>query len=1038
MESKKISELEHYNGSADGFMVPGVADGETQKADLGALVEGKATAAGFLKPSGLKTINGETLAGSGDIDVEMANPFKGWYATLAALQAAVGSPAVGDYAYIKGATASDPAAIYECATAGTWSDSGRTVDASNVQTFETGQAVNGVAIDGTGLINPAPNALAKATDVMPLAVKLKGVTADESRYPLGEEQSKAINGNNGNLCSDNFGGHFDVNLDTSTKKVRFQAVEVSNQSTYPYGYCFYSDSEGTVAIQSEKYKLREGSANQPYELIVDVPQGAVVFKFSVGSASRDSAYCYLQTGESVGDVLGKVQPDEQLSTTSEKPIANNTITNFLFYNFTKEIDSEHQYTRPLKVSGDLYDGGMYFAHNRVYPVTPGKQYIVTAWQWYYNKIKYAYAGFYALPENYGRSDISASTVCKGKDGDADAPYTYTNEENKSVYVKNVILTAPEGATHLVLIESHERQSTENIVEFPANLRVVGVAAEQQEEEGEDKVNAEVNSAVLPLRNYLHLQNRDYYLGYDITQPVSAFLSMQMSYIDRRIASIPKGKHFMMWTDPHVDYANNVGLQQDAIPVMAYIKERLGIRHIINGGDVLGESASAYKAAAIIETYCKECFDAFGQGLLPVLGNHDANALGTTDMIIPDYDVWVRMFQSMEIYGDVVYAENVLHNIETCELLTDDEKMNLTAWAKMNYYIDDPVQKIRYYVSVSDDPGSVARTLINGSAANFNVFIDFFANALKDIPEGYDFVYVTHILMSNKGLYCSNPYWTAYSIMGAWKKRTTITIGGGTGYNDSIFHGYKQRDDKIIAKWITSGKWDDNGRRTYDFSNHKGTGRVFALGGHYHVDRARFSSIDNGVFQPITYEDGINGNTSAGNILYDLGHPENNAYAEEWQDAMLSIDVHNTTLGGMSDAKVAEQQVHRYELNGEVVDGAYNDLGADWTGNEGKVYREYYEAGARKSVKFPNGGSNGSSFVNTFDGVTLETPATVTRLGTVNEICCDVITITDDNHVVCTRFGAGFDRDYKLPSIPSYSIYAETTETEEQTTENAGE
>ena len=58
----------------------------------------------------------------------------------------MGSPAVGDYAYIKGATASDPAAIYECTTAGTWSDSGRTVDASNVQTFETGQAVNEVKI----------------------------------------------------------------------------------------------------------------------------------------------------------------------------------------------------------------------------------------------------------------------------------------------------------------------------------------------------------------------------------------------------------------------------------------------------------------------------------------------------------------------------------------------------------------------------------------------------------------------------------------------------------------------------------------------------------------------------------------------------------------------------------------------------------------------------------------------------------------------------------------------------------------------------
>lgn len=80
------------------------------------------------------------------------NPFKGWYDSLEGLQTAVGSPAVGDYAYIKGATASDPAAIYECATAGSWSNSGRTVDTSNVQTFETGQPIHNVRIvndDGT-------------------------------------------------------------------------------------------------------------------------------------------------------------------------------------------------------------------------------------------------------------------------------------------------------------------------------------------------------------------------------------------------------------------------------------------------------------------------------------------------------------------------------------------------------------------------------------------------------------------------------------------------------------------------------------------------------------------------------------------------------------------------------------------------------------------------------------------------------------------------------------------------------------------------
>lgn len=72
--------------------------------------------------------------------------FKGWFDDLTALSTAYPSPIVGEFAYIKGASASDPAAIYECATAGTWSDSGRTVDTSSVQTFADGQEVNDVHI----------------------------------------------------------------------------------------------------------------------------------------------------------------------------------------------------------------------------------------------------------------------------------------------------------------------------------------------------------------------------------------------------------------------------------------------------------------------------------------------------------------------------------------------------------------------------------------------------------------------------------------------------------------------------------------------------------------------------------------------------------------------------------------------------------------------------------------------------------------------------------------------------------------------------
>lgn len=78
-----------------------------------------------------------------EIQIQLNKHFKGWYDSSSNLPA---NPVVGDYAYVKGTTSNDPATIYECATAGTWSDSNRTVDTSSVQTFATGEQVNDVHI----------------------------------------------------------------------------------------------------------------------------------------------------------------------------------------------------------------------------------------------------------------------------------------------------------------------------------------------------------------------------------------------------------------------------------------------------------------------------------------------------------------------------------------------------------------------------------------------------------------------------------------------------------------------------------------------------------------------------------------------------------------------------------------------------------------------------------------------------------------------------------------------------------------------------
>ena len=244
-------------------------------------------------------------------------PFKGWYDSLAALQAAVGSPAVGDYAYIKGATASDPAAIYECTTAGTWSDSGRTVDTSNVQTFETGQAVNGTAIDNTGLGNPAGNALAKATDAMGLAAKLEGVTAREVKatniqdwHPEGT--TSGYYKSNGSWQTSN--NYKSTRIDVGGyDSVRFLGFSYPNTLI-----CYaFAKLDGTLC---DTYPIKYDTTGDSFKLKeykIKVPSDAkylVCVYITNDSLNSSNFYCYLQSGESVVELINVVKDDLDVKT----------------------------------------------------------------------------------------------------------------------------------------------------------------------------------------------------------------------------------------------------------------------------------------------------------------------------------------------------------------------------------------------------------------------------------------------------------------------------------------------------------------------------------------------------------------------------------------------------------------------------------------------------------------------------------------------------------------------------------------------------
>lgn len=238
---------------------------------------------------------------SSDVQQALQKHFKGWYDSSSNLPA---NPVVGDYAYVKGAETTDPAAIYECTTAGSWSDSGRTADTSNVQTFESGEEVNETYIDDTHLENPKDGALPTAADVLKLKAKLEGVTASESKATTTSTGTVGKYIKPDNTEGTGSGWQWGVFNVVGYKSVRFVALNYISSTTPSSGWLFLDDSDNIKGSGTYKHTAESTTTE---ELVIPVPEGATKFKTNIaGNALTGNFYCYLQSGESVIDMIPQV------------------------------------------------------------------------------------------------------------------------------------------------------------------------------------------------------------------------------------------------------------------------------------------------------------------------------------------------------------------------------------------------------------------------------------------------------------------------------------------------------------------------------------------------------------------------------------------------------------------------------------------------------------------------------------------------------------------------------------------------------------
>ena len=306
-----------------------------------------------------------------------------------------------------------------------------------------------------------------------------------------------------------------------------------------------------------------------------------------------------------------------------------------------------------------------------------------------------------------------------------------------------------------------------------------------------------------------------------------------SYLERKINSIPEGKSFIYLTDTH--WAGN---QKHSTQLINYVRKRTGIRKVLFGGDILGNSLTPYEFVKTGGGYLIESRQAFGYDYIPAVGDHDSNSNvrsgSTVQQQFVSYVEVARMFVS-DLRG-------IAHFYQPTEKLaqyaTGNNYDECLAFFRTVYYVDDDIDCIRYIVLNNGNNGADygAMNDVFGSSGSdvLRLQLDWLAETLMTTPKSYNIVVLGHKI--NQQSSSGN---VVILMLSAFARKLSNfyphpTTAGGTA----------------IDTW-----WPNT--TTYDFSDAPNVGFILQLNGHTHKDsQTWFGLDDNNVYQKGVAYDGI--------------------------------------------------------------------------------------------------------------------------------------------------------------------------------------
>jgi len=348
----------------------------------------------------------------------------------------------------------------------------------------------------------------------------------------------------------------------------------------------------------------------------------------------------------------------------------------------------------------------------------------------------------------------------------------------------------------------------------------------------------------------------YYMS--VPNPLSDYDSDQ--YLEQKVKKIiDSKKSFIFITDTHLyrltDHSDPSNARKSDL-LMSYIKKRCHINTGIFGGDCYDNEPSKYLGASVLSEYASEFFSVFAENGLWAQGNHDNNFAATNatdpvpiaDALVSDYEAYMRTVKTIE--DRVIFDEVGLEVLEdTCGNYGGVPLFPQAQWwFRMHYYKDDVNAKIRYIILESGDE-SWANIGLGKHYGALWYQMDFVVTALNTIPEGYDAVIAFH--MCGTGGRTTIPsfdyrYTSMIKLLSAYKTKSSVvidvTLDTELASKDARLKVYPFWQQMNVE---AGGSAIDE--RTFNFANHRGSGKIVCITGHFHNDAVFAGMTLNGTY-----------------------------------------------------------------------------------------------------------------------------------------------------------------------------------------------